>query len=185
VVARTSLRFTTDPLHPPAVPRAHFTEALSRLATTVCVVGAVEQGVRHGRTATAVMSLAAEPPTLVVSIDRTSAMAGVIEFSEGFSVAMLAEDQAEIADAFAGKLPIPRSERFTFGSWGAWPSSRPKLDGAVANVDCHLIGLTEVATHILFIGLVTQVETRDASPLLWGLRRYAGVTAPKAEPDAG
>ena len=90
---------------------------------------------------------------------------------------MLAEEQAEVADAFAGKLPIPRSDRFSRGTWSAWPSGRPKLDGAVAVIDCHLIGLTEVATHTLFVGLVTEVETRDASPLLWSLRRYARVTA--------
>ncbi|WP_052121579.1 flavin reductase family protein [Inquilinus limosus] len=178
MVARTSLRYNPDPRHPPAVPRDRFVEALTRLTATICVVGATEpDGTRHGRTATAVMSLAADPPTMLVSIDRTSAMAGVIEATEGFSVAMLAEHQDEVADAFAGKLPIARSERFTRGSWSAWPSGRPKLDGAVAVVDCHLIGLTEVSTHILFVGLVTEVETRDASPLLWSLRRYAGVAA--------
>jgi len=127
-----------------------------------------------------VMSLAAEPPTMLVSIDRSSAMASVIEATEGFSVAMLAEHQDEVADAFAGKLPIARSERFTRGIWSAWPSGRPKLEGAVAVIDCHLIGLTEVSTHILFVGLVTEVETRDASPLLWSLRRYAGVAARRA-----
>ncbi|MGK9171160.1 flavin reductase family protein [Inquilinus limosus] len=181
MVARTSLRLNPDPQHPPAVSRTRFAEALSRLTATVCVVGATdEQGIRHGRTATAVMSLSAEPPTMLVSIDRTSAMAGVIEATEGFSVAMLAEDQSEVADAFAGKLPIPRSERFSRGTWSAWPSGRPKLEGAVAVVDCHLIGLTEVTTHTLFVGLVTEVETRDASPLLWSLRRYAGVAARRA-----
>ena len=80
MVARTSLRFNPDPRHPPAVPRARFAEALSRLTATVCVVTATdEEGIRHGRTATAVMSLSAEPPTMLVSIDRTSAMAGIIE----------------------------------------------------------------------------------------------------------
>ena len=181
MVARTSLRLNPDPRHPPAVPRDRFAEALSRLTATVCVVAATEaDGTRHGRTATAVMSLAADPPTMLVSIDRTSAMAGVIETTEGFSVAMLAEDQDEVADAFAGKLAIDRSERFSRGTWSAWPSGRPKLEGAVAVVDCHLIGLTEVSTHILFVGLVTEVETLDASPLLWSLRRYAGVAARRA-----
>ncbi|HEY9344893.1 MAG TPA: flavin reductase family protein [Inquilinus sp.] len=181
MVARTSLRYNPDPRHPPAVPRDRFVEALTRLTATICVVAATEpDGTRHGRTATAVMSLAAEPPTMLVSIDRTSAMAEVIEATEGFSVAMLAEHQDEVADAFAGKLAIPRSERFTRGTWSAWPSGRPKLAGAVAVIDCHLIGLTEVTTHILFVGLVTEVETRDASPLLWSLRRYAGVAARRA-----
>jgi len=187
LVARTSLRLIPNPAHPPAVPRARFTEALSCLAATVCVVGAADQDARQGRTATAVISLSIDPPTLLVSIDRSSVLAGLIEQTEGFSVALLAEGQAEVAEAFAGKLGVPRSERFTFGQWDAWPSGRPRLAGAVANLDCHLIGLTEVATHILFVGLVTSVETTAASPLMWGQRRYRGLLPTEAAamaPDA-
>ncbi len=43
-------------------------------------------------------------------------------------MALLAEGQTEVADAFAGRLRPP--ERFGVGEWGEWPSGQPLLRGA-------------------------------------------------------
>lgn len=54
----------------------------------------------------------------------------------GFSLAMLAEGQEMIGDAFAGK--VQHAQRFLIGVWGEWPSGRPHLFGASAAIDCEL-----------------------------------------------
>lgn len=178
MLARTTLGFQIDSQRHAPVSRTEFAEAFSRLTSHVCIVGACEDGMRSGRTATAVISLAADPPTVLVSINRGGAMAGLIERTQGFSVAMLAEGQHAVADTFAGKVDpgcaaLSGEERFTVGEWSSWPSGRPRLTGAVAGIDCDLIGMTDIATHVLFMGLIVRVETTDGlSPLLWGMRGY-------------
>lgn len=162
------------PSRRPPVNESEFRAAMTGLASTVHVVTARRGEERVGRTATSVMSLSISPPAILVSIDIVSRLADVVAKTGGFSLAMLAQDQAEIADAFAGKVPPP--ERFGLGQWSQWPSGQPMLGGAVTVLDCEVIGAMETGTHVLYVGAVVEAET-DAgrSPLLWHRRGYHGV----------
>lgn len=152
------------------VSHRHFADTMARLASTVSVVTAGEADQWEGRTVTAMVSLSAHPPSLVVSITKGSALAEQIGRTGGFSVAMLAEGQSEIADIFAGKHS---GDRFDKAQWGAWASGRPRLFGAVAVIDCQLAGVIELDTHCLFAGVFIASEVGEHKPLLWHNRGYA------------
>jgi flavin reductase len=157
----------------PSVSATDFREVMSHMAETVCVVTAAHEGQRLGRTATAVLSLSPNPPSVLVSIDLASRLADLIVKSRTFSLAVLASDQAIVGDAFAGKLG---SDRFAFGVWGEWPSGNPQLYGASAIVDCELIGSIETQTNVLFAGGIIQAETAAGKdPLVWHRRGYRGL----------
>ena len=154
-----------------AVPKQEFADVMSRMAATVSVVTARDAGEAHGRTVTAVLSLSAEPPMVLVSVKSDSALATAILSDGGFSLAMLAEGQEMIGDGFAGK--IPHGHRFLIGVWGEWPSGRPHLFGASAAIDCELAGSVPMADHTLFAGLVTNTDLPlHSRPLLWARRNY-------------
>jgi flavin reductase (DIM6/NTAB) family NADH-FMN oxidoreductase RutF len=154
-----------------AVPRAEFAEVMSRMAATVCVVSAVDGAGRHGRTATAVLSLSADPPSILVSIKAGSVLAGAIKAAGGFSLAMLAQGQELVADAFAGR--VAPDKRHLIGVWGAWPSGRPHLLGTSAALDCELSGAISAADHELFVGTIVATDIPEHSrPLLWSRRDY-------------
>lgn len=160
----------TLPRRPP-IDRSEFAETMSNLAATVCVVAGHWQGERQGRTATAVLSLSAEPPSLLVSIDRTCRLAELILASGRFSVAMLASEQETIADAFAGKLG--GIDRFSIGDWQNWESGTPRLSSAAASLDCELIGSMSVPTHLVIAGAIVGTElAKTTVPLLWHRRQY-------------
>lgn len=149
---------------------AGFADAMAALAGAVCVAAAGDGAERVGRTVTAVASLSPEPPTLLVSVTRDSALARAILSTGGFSLAMLAPGQEEIADLFAGKRGA--AERFAEGRWRAWPSGRPLLLGAAQAVDCTLAGVVELPTHCLFVGaLVGSLRGGDGA-LVWHRRAY-------------
>lgn len=168
---RLALNCADHPAAREAVPAAQFTSAMSALASSVSVVTAGVGGERQGRTVTALLSLSAEPPAILVSITRDSALAAMIEEAQAFSVSVLAADQQSVADAFAGFGP---AERFSAGQWDAWPSGQPRLDGAVATLDCRLSGAIEMDTHVLYAGIVLHTQTHpDRAPLLWHRRHYA------------
>ncbi|UYN99773.1 MAG: flavin reductase [Devosia sp.] len=164
------------PLRRPSVTDAEFRSAMSGLASSVHVVSARRGTERVGRTATSVMSLSAQPPALLISIDIISRLADIIARTEGFSVALLASDQSAVADAFAGS--VPTEERFDVGTWDAWPSGQPLLVGAVSVFDCEVIGAMETGTHVLFAGAIVDVQTQaQRAPLIWHRRGYRELSA--------
>jgi len=165
------------PLRRPTVSDTEFRAAMSGLASSVHVVAARRGTERVGRTATSVLSLSAQPPAVLVSIDIVSRLADLIAKTGGFSLAMLASGQRAVADAFAGQ--VAAEQRFSVGTWQDWPSGQPRLTGAVTSLDCEVIGAMETGTHVLFAGAIIEAETETAlSPLLWhrhGYRELSGV----------
>lgn len=170
--ALTELRLR-EPAHPP-VRLAEFRETMAAMASTVSVVTTTHARETIGRTVTAALSLGITPPSMLISIDITSRLADLILMSRGFSLAMLAQGQEMIGDAFAGKLG---DDRFTYGEWGSWPSGNPLLMGAATAVDCELIGSIETGTHVLFAGAVVHSEVHpELEPLVWHRQRYRTLT---------
>lgn len=170
---RLKLACGTGDLARDAVPIAQFTSTMSTLAASVTVVTAIAEGEKHGRTVTAMLSLSAEPPSVLVSITRDSLLAEAIDKAQAFSISVLAEDQQKIADAFAG---FGQKEKFIDGQWDAWPSGQPRLAGTVASLDCRLGAAIVFDTHVLYAGVVVHTRTQpDLSPLLWHKRYYAGI----------
>lgn len=159
------------PTRNPVVNTAEFRAAMSSVASSVSVVTARRGEEMVGRTVTAMLSLSANPPSVLISIDIVSRLADLIAKTGGFSLAVLAEDQREIADAFAGK--VPQDARFAFGEWSRWPSGHPLLTGAVTAIDCEVIGSIETGTHVLFAGAIIEAESHEARrPLLWQRHDY-------------
>lgn len=154
-----------------AVSKPEFADTLSHLAATVCVASAGKGTDSLGRTVTATFSLSANPPSIVISIKADSPLAALITVDKGLSLAMLAEGQELIADAFAGK--IEASKRYLVGIWADWPSGRPRLLGAAAALDCLLSASIEVGDHMLFVGTIVATEaSAHADPLIWSRRQY-------------
>ncbi|MDP9632150.1 flavin reductase family protein [Ensifer sp. Root142] len=160
-----------------AVTRPQFADTMARLASTVCVVSSGSGSECLGRTATAVFSLSANPPSIVVSIKADSALADTILKQDGFSLAMLAQGQELVADAFAGR--VAAASRYLVGIWADWPSGRPRLLGAAAGLDCVLSASILVSDHRLFVGTIIATETAAyADPLLWSERQYQALERP-------
>ncbi|MBB4124419.1 flavin reductase family protein [Martelella radicis] len=165
------------PLGKPArtpIEKQDFRDAMASLAATVCIVGAASEGERSGRTATAVFSLSGSPPSILVSIDASAHLAGLIAEKGAFSLAMLSATQWTVADAFAGR--IAPAHRFKCGTWTAWTSGNPKLEGAMTALDCDVIGRIDTGTHVLFAGSIAEIAREEgASPLIWHGRGYRGL----------
>ena len=148
---------------------------MAAMASTVSLVTARRGDERIGRTVTSVMSLSMNPPTILISIDILSRLADLIAKTGGFSFAMLADDQSEVADAFAGR--VAAEERFDRGQWDEWPSGHPMLQGAVTALDCEVIGSMATGTHVLFAGAIIEAEAiTSRTPLLWQRHRYHGLS---------
>jgi flavin reductase len=159
-------------MHLPASSSADFRAAMRRMASSVSIVTCANEAGWHGMTATAVSSLCVEPSSLLVCIHGTSSFHAVIAASTHFCVNLLDCSQAELSQAFSGRLR--GAERFGVGRWHADESGLPCLEGAQANLVCATDARIPYGTHTIFIGRVERVLVApQVSPLLYQDGGYA------------
>jgi len=157
---------------------AQFKSAMRRLVSGVCLITTrTADGQRHGLTATAVTSVAAEPPSLLCCVNQSASAALHIRDSACFGVNVLPVEATEMSQRFSGAGPSEM--RFTFGRWTTLETGAPILEDAIAAFDCKIAQHMEVGTHFVFLGLIQAVHVSEqpAQPLLYGMGGY-GVFQP-------
>ena len=161
---------------PPAVGAEDFRRGMRRLAAGVTIVASAHGGERSGLTATAVTSLTAEPPQLLVCVNRSTAAHEQIRKGEALCVNALALEHRALAERFAGIGGIHGPGRFEAGSWTTLATGAPVLADALAAFDCVVVDAVDVATHTIFICRVVAVRAReDGVPLAWESGGFASV----------
>ena len=162
----------------PVMNSAAYRALMRHQAGAVAIVAAGEEGARAGLTATAVSSLSDSPPTILVCIGKDSDTHKVISKTECFSVNVLANDQQDIAERFAGRHGHKGEEKFRGLVWDNLITGAPLLTNALANLDCELLEQHKSTTHTIFIGKVIAGRFRDeAEPLLYFRGDYWDLTS--------
>lgn len=161
------------------VPADVFKLAMRRLAAGVTIITTCHDGERCGLTATAVCSLSADPPQLLVCVNRSAHAHDIIKRGANLCVNLLARRHKALAARFAGqKKGVMGEERFRAGKWTTLKTSAPVLDDALASFDCVVRETMESSTHTIFIGQVVDVRLRaEGHPLLYAGGNYAGLQA--------
>ncbi|WP_336969764.1 flavin reductase family protein [Sphingobium aromaticiconvertens] len=151
--------------HPEAVASA-FKAGLRRLATTVSLVTVNQDGGWGGMAATAVMPMCAEPPTLLVAVNRSASIHPFISERRHFCVNLLAQRHAELVSIFSGGAK--GADRFKTGNWENGPGGLPILTDALARFICRTQTMVDVGSHTLLTALVEDVDMQgEVHPLLW------------------
>ena len=165
-----AMRMQNGPLSHEAPDR--FIAAMAGAATQVSVVTTDGPARRFGVTVSAFSSVSAEPPLVLVCINRRSPAIAAIEANNAFCVNLLRDDQADVANCFAGRPGDIAPYDFTCAAWQNAATGAPVLTGAIANFDCTVETTYDAGTHRIFIGRVQQALSRDAAPLAFSKRAY-------------
>lgn len=156
----------------PAVAPVEYVGAIAQHVSSVCIITTGHGGQRYGLTATAVSSVTADPPRLLVCVNKSGLTHEKILASGAFCVNVLAEDQDKIAMVFAG-MGGKDADRFLSGEWTVMKTGAPALVGASAVFDCRLAETGDQSTHTILFGDVVAVGHRKgADTLLYGARRF-------------
>lgn len=135
---------------------------MRHFAVGVTIISAADGEQKAGLTATAVCSVTADPPRLVVFVNKDVAASDVILKSGALCVNILASEQEEIAKVFAGMNKEVHGEaRFEYGQWRELVTGAPSLDGTLANFDCRVIKVFDESTHNAFLCEVMATCERD------------------------
>lgn len=157
---------------PPSVPAADYVAAVAQHVSSVCVITTELGGERFGLTATAVSSVSAEPPRLLVCVNKNGLTHEKIVRSGHFCVNVLTEGHHKAAMVFAG-IGGSREDRFAAGEWTTLKTGAPALVGAAAVFDCLVGEASDQATHTVFFGdVVATAHRKGEDTLLYGARRF-------------
>lgn len=152
--------------------RSSFIEAMSRSVSGVTVVTAAEGEQRYGQTVSAMSSVTADPPTLLVCLHQKSRLNRPLQASGRFAVNILRADQRRVSDVFAGRPRSGVPYDFDSAVWETGPTGSPLLVGAVATFDCELEAQHLFGTHYVYFGRVISASFSGGTPLAYGQRGY-------------
>lgn len=135
---------------------------MRHFAVGVTIITARDDQQQAGLTATAVCSVTADPPRLVVFVNKNVVANEVILNSGALCINVLAGEQEEVAKAFAGMIKeIHGDARFGYGEWRELVTGAPALDDTLANFDCRVIKVFDESTHHAFLCEVLATRERN------------------------
>jgi len=147
---------------------AQFKLAMSHFASGVTIVTTEHEGTPYGMTVASFASLSLHPPLVLVCIEKSVKTHDAIGGARKFGVSILGQEQVDISGKFASK----RDDKFdgvdvTRGELGV-----PLIANAITTLECTVREALPGGDHTIFVGEVTNAQTRDGVPLLYFRSAY-------------
>ncbi|MBA3348556.1 MAG: flavin reductase family protein [Actinobacteria bacterium] len=163
-----------------AVDRDGFLAIMSAFPTGVAIVTTLDEGGEpKGLTTNAICSVSADPPMLLVCVDRTSRTLAALRHARRFVVNFMSDGSAELCARFASKT----EDKFAGVEWEPGLGGVPLLTAdALAIAECRTEQELEVGDHLILTGFVEAGRPPDPErvPILYFRRTYG--STPTAAP---
>ena len=152
-----------------------FKDVMSAVAASVTVVTARGADETVGITVSAFTSVSADPPIVLVCIDKRAGSLPAFLDADGYTVNFMPEGTGDIAMVFA----TPGADKF-----GSVDSSEPTsghggpvLDAAFATFECSVLERVEMGDHWVLYGQVEGGGRTDteADALIWAKRGFVRI----------
>ncbi len=161
----------TTTLSPESVKAECYRDAMRQVPTAVTIVTSLFEDEANGLTATAVCSVSADPPQVLVCVNREATAHSLIVRSRGFVVNFLSEEHEERARRFS-QSKLAAQERFAGISWVVMASGSPAMADAIVALDCRVNRDLICDTHAIYVANVVDVRVGNAAPLLYRAGEY-------------
>ena len=152
--------------------------AMRAWTTGVAVVTATHNGHRYGMTVNSFTSISLEPPLVSVTLKHLTHTHDLVEKSGEFAVTILASDQKDLSDRFAGKIS-DITDRFEGVETETLSMSAPLIKGGMAYFNCRVVNSFPIGENTLFVAEVLSARGEgDGDPLAYHNRLYWKLTTP-------
>ena len=162
--------------------RQGFFEVMASFPSGVAVVTTADaDGTPFGLTTTAVASVSADPPTLLVCVDLESRTLPALRARRRFVVNFMRAGRSELCLLFASKV----DDKFARVAWGRTASGLPLLEhDALAWAEATTEQELVIGDHVVLIASVEEGAAlgHGLAPLMY-YRRSWGVWTPAHEPE--
>jgi flavin reductase (DIM6/NTAB) family NADH-FMN oxidoreductase RutF len=155
-----------------AVERDEFFAIMSAFPTGVAIVTTLDaDGQPRGLTTNAVCAVSADPPMLLVCVDRTSRTLEALRHARRFVVNFMSDGCADLCALFASKA----DDKFADVAWEPGLGGVPLLaEDALAIAECRTEQELEAGDHLILTGAVEAGRAPDPErvPILYYRRAY-------------
>jgi flavin reductase (DIM6/NTAB) family NADH-FMN oxidoreductase RutF len=138
-------------------------------ASVALVTSSDAEGGFHGMAATSWVSISMDPPSMLVTVNRSASVHAVISTSGRYCVNLLRDSHFDILERFSRS--DMRHLRFDAENWRRSTSGLPVLCEAMASQLCTVVASVDHGTHTIFVGRIDDVILPEAagqiSPLIW------------------
>lgn len=160
-------------------PRA-FRNTIGLFATGVTVIVTQVGADIQAMTANAVSSLSLDPMLVLFCPGKKAHLAQSLEAMTGFSLNILRDDQQALSTYFAGGWKEPTAPPFRFVPG----EGAPRLEGALASLQCEKLQVIDGGDHWIVIGRVVALHQgiEPRKPLLFYSGQYRSVDFTEGAP---
>jgi flavin reductase (DIM6/NTAB) family NADH-FMN oxidoreductase RutF len=152
--------------------RATFFAIMGAFPTGVGIVTAMDdKDEPRGLTSNALCSVSAEPPLVLVCVDKNSHTLPALRHSKKLCVNYLSAGRGDLANLFASKEP----DKFQNVSWRPGRNGMPWLHtDTIAHAECTVTQELDAGDHLIFLAEVTdgQPPAPGTKPLMYFRRTY-------------
>jgi 3-hydroxy-9,10-secoandrosta-1,3,5(10)-triene-9,17-dione monooxygenase reductase component len=159
----------------PGVDAGRFRETLGRFATGVALITAGADGAPLGLLANSLAAVSLSPPLVSFCPSRDSSTWRRMRRARRFGVNLL---RAQHED-FVRRAAPPGAERFAGIDWRLTPRGVPRLDDALAFIDCAIVAEHVAGDHWIVVGRVEDARIDPAGmPLVFWASRFGCFCGP-------
>lgn len=149
---------------------ALFRSVLGRFASGITVVTTRDAtGEDHGMTVSAFCSLSLEPLLILVCVEQSTVLHGVLAEATQFVVNILSSEQESISRRFAEQI----DDRFEGIGYTRGITSGAILEGVLGVLECDIVARYPGGDHTIYLGQVIAATAHPGSPLLYYRGGYA------------
>ena len=152
-----------------------FRNAMSTCAAGVHVITTDGTHGRYGITMTAVVPITDKPPTVMLSINKRAAFLPILQANCELCINVLAGNQQDLAEHFAGMTELSPEERFQYHIWHRGRSGQLQVQGALAYLHGHVSAEHSVGTHQVFYVEIDEIQvspSENRSSLVYFQRHF-------------
>ncbi|MDO4997915.1 MAG: 4-hydroxyphenylacetate 3-monooxygenase, reductase component [Neisseria sp.] len=160
--------------------KQNFRNAMAACAAGVHVITTDGTAGRFGITMTAVSSVTDEPPTVMLCINKQSKILPALQENQALCVNVLAANQQDVAEHFAGMTQLTAEERFQYHIWHRGQNGQLQLEGALAHLHGKIAQQWAVGTHQVLLVELDEIAVHDGKTvsepaLVYFRRRFAAL----------
>jgi flavin reductase (DIM6/NTAB) family NADH-FMN oxidoreductase RutF len=124
-----------------------------------------------GITVSSFTSISLDPPLVLISLAKGSALHSDFAGARKFAVNFLADDQKSVSDRFAGRVEL--KDRFEGLKFKEGATGSPIIDGVRAIIECRTWRVYDGGDHSIIIGEVVDARALSGKkPLVYFSQQY-------------
>jgi len=159
--------------------------AIQQICYGVYIVSSRKGDRLNGQIANTVFQITSEPPTVAVSVNKQNLTHEFIRESKVFSISVVSKEAPMPFIGLFGFKSGRDVDKFKGVNYKVGSTGAPVvIDNSAGYMECEVIGETDVGTHTIFIGKVTDCEMLNGSePMTYAYyREIKGGKSPKTAP---